>query len=177
MGKVINWELCKKFKCHHTNIWYIHNPESVLENETHKLPWGFEIQTDHLISTRRPDLVIVNKKIRICLIMNFAVPADHRILKGSRKKDKYWDLAWELKKNLWYMKVTAIPIITGALGRVTKGLGTGTGRHENKWMRRDYPNYSIVKIGQNNEKSPGDFRRLAITHTSATSGVKYSLKR
>ena len=35
------------------------NPESVLENEKHKIFWDFEIQTDHLISARRPELVIV----------------------------------------------------------------------------------------------------------------------
>ena len=35
--KVIYWELCKKFKFDHTNKWYMHNPESVLDNETHKL--------------------------------------------------------------------------------------------------------------------------------------------
>ena len=37
-------------------------PRSVPENEMHKFLWDFEIQTDHLISARRPDLVIVNKK-------------------------------------------------------------------------------------------------------------------
>ena len=40
----------------------MHNLESVLENETHKLTWDFEIQTDNLISARRPDLVSVNNK-------------------------------------------------------------------------------------------------------------------
>ena len=40
----------------------MHELESVLENETHKFHWDFEIQTDHLISARRPDLVIVTKK-------------------------------------------------------------------------------------------------------------------
>ena len=39
----------------------MHNPESVLENETHKLPWDFEIQMDHLISVRQPDIVIYAK--------------------------------------------------------------------------------------------------------------------
>ena len=54
--------------------------------------------------------------------MDFAVPADHRVkLKESEKKDKYLDLARELKK-LWNMKMTFIPIIIGALGTVTKGL-------------------------------------------------------
>ena len=40
----------------------MHNPESVLENETHKLFWDFEIQTDHLILPRGLDLIIINKK-------------------------------------------------------------------------------------------------------------------
>ena len=31
---------------------------------THKLLWVFEIQTDHRISARRPDLIIINKKKR-----------------------------------------------------------------------------------------------------------------
>ena len=34
----------------------------VLENDTHKLPWDFDIYTDHLISARRLDLIIINKK-------------------------------------------------------------------------------------------------------------------
>ena len=40
----------------------MHNPESVLENEIHINLREFEIQTDHLISARRPDLEKVNKK-------------------------------------------------------------------------------------------------------------------
>ena len=51
-GKVIHWEWCKKFKLDHSNKWFMHNPESVLENETQKPLKGFEIQTDHLISAR-----------------------------------------------------------------------------------------------------------------------------
>ena len=34
VGKVIVWEMCKKFKFDLTNTWYMHNPESVLENDT-----------------------------------------------------------------------------------------------------------------------------------------------
>ena len=41
------------------------------------------------------------KKNRICKIVDFAVPADHRIkLKECEKKDKYYDPARELKKTL-----------------------------------------------------------------------------
>ena len=54
-----------------------------------------------------------------------AVPADHRIkLKECEKRDKYLDLARELKK-LWNVKVTIIPIVIGAFGTVTKGLLKG----------------------------------------------------
>ena len=44
------------------NKLYMHNPESILENEKHKILWDFEKQTNHLILARQPDLVIVNQK-------------------------------------------------------------------------------------------------------------------
>ena len=53
------------------------------------------------------------------------VSADHRInLKESEKKNKYLDLAIELKK-LWNMKVTIVPNVIGALGTIFKGLLKG----------------------------------------------------
>ena len=81
----------------------MHNPASVLENDTYELLWDFDIQTYHLISARRPNLIVTNnikkkkkkekKKKRTCKILDFALPADHRIkLKESEKKDKYLDL-------------------------------------------------------------------------------------
>ena len=74
---------------------------------------------------RRLDLIIINKKKRICKIVDFAVPADHRInLKESEKKVKYLDLARVLKK-LWNMNVTILSIMIGALGTITKGLLKG----------------------------------------------------
>ena len=42
----------------------MHNLESILENERQKLLWDFEMKTDHLISARRPNVVIVIKKKR-----------------------------------------------------------------------------------------------------------------
>ena len=95
----------------------MHNPASVLENDTHKLLWEFDIHTDHLTPARRPDLIIINnkkKKKKTCKIFDFAVPADHRIkLKECEKKNKYLGLARELKK-LWNMKVTIVSIVIGA---------------------------------------------------------------
>ena len=46
--------------------------------------------------------------------------------------------------------------------RITKGTG-GLGN----WQKGgDHPNDSIIKNGQNTEKSPEDLRRLAVTQTS-----------
>ena len=65
------------------------------------------------------------QKKRICKIVDYAVSADHRIkLKESEKKDKYLDLARELKK-LWSMKMSIIPIVIGAFGILTKELLKG----------------------------------------------------
>ena len=45
-------------------------------------------------------------------------------MKECEKKDKYLDLARELKK-LWNLKVTIVPIVIGAFGTITKGLLKG----------------------------------------------------
>ena len=54
--------MCKKFKFDRANKWYMHHPAPVQENDT-QTPMGL-IQTDCLISTRRSDLMIINKKTK-----------------------------------------------------------------------------------------------------------------
>ena len=71
----------------------MYKPESVQENEIHKLLWDFEIKTDHLILVRWQNLIIINKKKkkkkRTCWIVNFAVPADNRVeWKENENKDQ-----------------------------------------------------------------------------------------
>ena len=50
-----------------------------------------------------------------------------------------------------------MPSVIGALGKGTGGLG--------KKRSGEHPDYSIVEISHNTEKSPGDLRRLAVTQT------------
>ena len=78
----------------------MHNPTFFLEKDTHKLLRDFDLQTYHLISARRPNFIIINKKKkRTCKIVNFAVPACHRVkLKEGEKRNKLLDLTIELKK-------------------------------------------------------------------------------
>ena len=89
-------------------------------NEMHKLLWDFETQTDHLISAKKKKK---KKKQLPWWIVNFAVPANHRV-KLNESEKKVPKFATELKK-LWNIKVSVIPIEIGALGWVTKELIQG----------------------------------------------------
>ena len=128
-------------------------------------PMGFwhTNESPNLSQTTRSYNNQQKKKMRTCKIVDFAVPADHRVkLKERDKKEKCLDLVRGLKK-LWNMKVMFILIVIGTLGTVTKGLIKGLEVLE---IRGDHSNYCILEIGPNTEKSPGDLRRLAVTQTS-----------
>ena len=44
-------------------------------------------------------------------------------------------------------------------------IATGTGELWKNRTSGDHPNYCIIELGQNTEKSPGDLRRLVVTQT------------
>ena len=86
-------------------------------------------------------------------------------LKECEKKDKYLDLATELKKKTVEYAgdnyTNCNWCVWNSNERITKGTrGLGSWRTSG-----DYPNDSIIENGQNTEKSPGDLRRLAVTQT------------
>ena len=121
VAKKIHWELCKKNALEHKEKWYEHNPEGVAENEGVKLLWDMNIQCDNVIEARRPDIVIIDKKEKSCIIVDTAVPADGRVHEKEREKvEKYQDLRREIGR-LWQLrKVQVVPVVVGALGSVTK---------------------------------------------------------
>ena len=70
----------------------MHKPESVLENETHKILWDLEVQTDHQIPASRPCEMIINKK-REPAEYYFAVLWEHWVkMKENEIRDNYQDL-------------------------------------------------------------------------------------
>ena len=121
VAKTIHWELCKKNALEHKEKWYEHNPEGVAENEGVKLLWDMNIQCDNVIEARRPDIVIIDKKEKSCIIVDIAVPADGRVHEKEREKvEKCQDLRREIGR-LWQLrKVQVVPVVVGALGSVTK---------------------------------------------------------
>ena len=89
------------------------------------------IQCDHVIEARRPDIVVVNKQDRKCAIIDIAVPADKIIgEKENEKVEKYQELKRELAR-MWNMRnMQVVSIVVGSLGSVTKKLEQVAGKVE-----------------------------------------------
>ena len=118
VAQALHWELCRKNDLQHEKNWYEHNPQSVVENDKCKILWDFTIQTDHYITARRPDIVVVDKDKKTCQLIDVACPGDKRVKeKEDEKVVKYQDLARELRK-IWSMEVKVIPIVIGVLGTI-----------------------------------------------------------
>ena len=78
--------------------------------------------------------------------MDFAFLADHRVkLKESKKRDKYLDLAKELKKTMEHEN-DGDTNCDWCTQYNHQRIGTGLG---NKRISEDHPNKTIVEIDQN----------------------------
>ena len=86
LNKIVHWKLARNFNFEAKDKWYQYEPDCVLENEDYKVLWDFTIQTDHVIESRIPDLVVVDKKRGTCKINDFAVPGESRIEEEKKKK-------------------------------------------------------------------------------------------
>jgi len=97
--------------------WWKHSPNSVVENECVKILWDFNVYVDHMISARRPDIIVIDKAV---ILIDVSIPADENIFtKEEEKLSKYQDLRVELER-LWKKKTKMIPVVIGALGSISK---------------------------------------------------------
>ena len=82
------------------------------------------IQCDHVIAARRPDIVVVDKENNEVIIVDIVSPWDHRVYEKEGKKiEKNQDLKREIGK-LWDGQQKVVPVVVGALGAVSKRLDT-----------------------------------------------------
>ena len=64
----------------------MHVSKSVLEIETRRFLWDSEIQIDHLVPTKKSELMIISKKKRTYRIVGFIVPRDYSVKIKDIKK-------------------------------------------------------------------------------------------
>ena len=65
IARIVHLELCQKFGLVGKVKWFNHKPSIVVENDRVKILWDFNIQTDHVIQHRRPDIVVLYKNKRM----------------------------------------------------------------------------------------------------------------
>ena len=83
---------------------YMHKPEKVLEFEDCKILWDFSIPNDKTFEHNRPDITVINKKSKKCLLIDPACSFDTRIeKKEGEKSTNYSKMQYEIAK-LWKMR-------------------------------------------------------------------------
>jgi hypothetical protein len=60
--------------------------------------WNQGTHNDREVTTKRPDIIIKNKKEKTCILIDVAIPADRNVVqKEVEKKLKYKSLCTEIK--------------------------------------------------------------------------------
>ena len=75
----LHWELCGQYEFERSDKWYEHSPENVKDNDKCKLLWDFSMQTDKKLDHNRPNIVLVDKQSKSCLIIDVTCPNDWRV--------------------------------------------------------------------------------------------------
>ena len=63
--------MCEKHNFERTKKWYEHCTEGAVEDDDVKLIW-----CDNIVEVRRPNLILVDKKPKSCVIIDVAIPDD-----------------------------------------------------------------------------------------------------
>jgi len=100
-------------KCYNLSVppnYWNHTPAAVVDSPDVKVLWDFNIFTDHNLTARRPDIIVIDKQTKMAQIIDVAVPADNNVsMKEKEKIDKYKDLCVE-PLSLWRVHCEVSPL-------------------------------------------------------------------
>ena len=85
VANLVHWKLCEMYNLERTEKWYEQGPKGVVENDVVKLIWDINIQCDNIIEARRPDLILVGKKRKSCVIVLLYQVIVEYVSKNSRR--------------------------------------------------------------------------------------------
>ena len=121
VASFMHWILCKNFNLPHTEKWYEHTLQPVIESTEVTILWDFTINADRKIEANRRDVILKTFEENACIMTDVTLPADKNIsLRDFQKLSKYKDLEIEVTKK-WKLRTKTIPVITGALCMMRKG--------------------------------------------------------
>ena len=116
VAKKAYWDICKKNRLEHSGKWYEYAHEGAVENEEVKVLWDINIQCDNLIETRRPSLIVIDKKEQKGITTETFVPTDVRGEEKEKEKvEKYQDLKKEIRKLSELRNVEIVLVVIGPL--------------------------------------------------------------
>ena len=86
VAKLVHWKLYEMHNLERNEKWYEHCPEGAVEDDDVKLIWDINIQCDNVIEARRPDLILVDKMVKSCVIIDVAIPGSCKIREKKIEK-------------------------------------------------------------------------------------------
>jgi hypothetical protein len=79
--------MCKTLDIETTENLYSHIPKPVCQHEDVTLLWNQGVQTNREVLANRPDIIIKNKKDKICLLIDVAIPSDRDVVKKESERN------------------------------------------------------------------------------------------
>ncbi len=121
VASYIHWTVCKEFGVEVPNKGYENVPQPVVNTDECTIMWDKGVFTDLTISANRPDIIVHNKKDKMCLPIDVAIQVDHNVVeKENDKLIKYKSLGSDISRS-WNTRTQIVPVVIGALGCIKKG--------------------------------------------------------
>jgi hypothetical protein len=77
--------ICKTLGSETTKNWYSHIPKLVCEHIDITVLWNQGVQTNRDVLENKPNIIIKNKKDKICLLIYVAIPMDRNVIQKESK--------------------------------------------------------------------------------------------
>ena len=114
---------------------------------------GCCIQQDGQIEYRRPDIAVMEKNTKKCLIIDAACPVDNNlILKKNEKLDNYSEPQLGIAR-MWDEETLIVPIIIGALGSIPNDLKCNLKKTGYIIQCRNFTEVCLTRNCQHSKKS------------------------
>ena len=95
VASAVHWSIMKAHGLPHMKSWYDHRADKVIENKDAKVLWDFKIQVDKFTEARQPDIILVRKKKKECVIIDIAGD-----IRTQSKKDEKIENCEDLRREI-----------------------------------------------------------------------------